>query len=142
MFPRFLTITVTACAFACSSCGNKSGLYPVSGKLTVNGEPAVGATVTFVRKEPADPFKEEFPQGVVGANGVFRLSGPAGEGAAPGEYVVLVEWKEGAGVQQGRSPGLNAPDRLQKKYMDPNYPMLTAKVEAKKNALPPFELKP
>jgi len=120
---------------------NSSGLYPVNGKVLFNGESAVGATVTFVRKGSTDPLKEQTPQGVVGEDGTFTLSGPGGDGAPPGEYVVLVEWKEGAGSKRGRAPALNAPDRLKKKYLDPNKPLLTATVEAKSNTLPPFELK-
>jgi hypothetical protein len=113
----------------------------VSGKVLHNGEPAVGATVTFVRKGAADPLKEQTLQGTVGDDGTFTLSGPAGDGAPAGEYVVLVEWKEGAGAKRGRAPALSAPDRLKKKYLDPNKPLLTATVESKSNTLPPFELK-
>jgi hypothetical protein len=140
MHPRLLPIAVAACALACSSCGSP-GLYPVTGKVLVNGEPAVGATVTFVRKGSADPLKEPTPQGVVGEDGTFTLSGPGGDGAPPGEYVALIEWKEGAGTKRGRAPALNAPDRLKKKYLDPNKPLLTVTVEAKSNTLLPFELK-
>ena len=121
-------------------CGNSAGLYPVRGKVLYHGEPAVGATLTFVRKGPADPLKEPTPQGIVMEDGTFTVSGPGGEGAAPGEYVVLIEWKEGAGKQKGRSPALNSPDRLKKKYLDPNNPLLTATVGAKPNELSPFEL--
>jgi hypothetical protein len=131
---------LAACLVACAGC-NSSGLYPVSGKVLFNGESAVGATVTFVRKGSVDPLKEQTLQGVVGDDGTFTLSGPAGDGAPPGEYVVLIEWKEGAGKTKGRAPALSAPDRLKKKYLDPNKPLLTATVEAKSNTLPPFDLK-
>jgi len=136
----FIAAMLAASLIVCAGC-NSSGLYPVSGKVLVNGEPAVGATVTFVRKGSADPLKEPTPQGIVTEDGTFTLVGPGGEGAAPGEYVVLVEWKEGAGAKRGRAPALGAPDRLKKKYLDPNKPLLTATVEAKPNILPPFELK-
>jgi hypothetical protein len=132
-----LPFAAVACALACSSCSSPSGLYPVRGKVLVNGEPAAGATVTFVRKGAA----ESASQGVVGEDGGFTLSGPGGEGAPPGAYAVLVEWKEGAGGKRGRAPALNAPDRLKKKYLDPNKPLLTATVEAKSNTLPPFDLR-
>jgi hypothetical protein len=133
-------VLVAACIVACTGCGGSNGLYPVSGRVLHNGEPAVGATVTFVRKGAAG-VDDQTPQGIVGEDGTFTLAGPAGEGAAPGEYVVLVEWKEGAGKVKGRSPAMNAPDRLKKRYLDPNKPLLTATVEAKRNNLPPFELK-
>jgi hypothetical protein len=113
----------------------------VSGTVLYRGEPAAGATVTFVRKGVTNRMKEQTPQGVVGDDGSFSLASPAGDGAQPGDYAVLVEWKEGASKGKGRSPGLNAPDRLKKRYLDPNKPLLTATVEAKKNNLAPFELR-
>ena len=139
MRPRLSAALVAACLVACAGC-NSSGLYPVSGKVLYNGEPAVGATVTFVRKGATDPLKEQTPQGVVGEDGTFTLSGPGGDGAPPGEYAVLIEWKEGAGKTKGRAPALNAPDRLKKRYLDPDRPRLTATVEPKTNKLPPFEV--
>jgi len=132
---------VAAWVCACLGCGSSAGLYPVTGKVLYNGEPAAGATVTFVRKGAADRLQEQTPQGVVQPDGTFTLAGPLGQGAPPGDYAVLVEWKEGAGKVKGRSPGLNAPDRLKKRYLDPSRPLLTATVEAKANSLPPFELK-
>jgi hypothetical protein len=136
---RSFLILQVLCLVCCTGC-NSSGIYPVTGKVLVNGEPAVGATVTFIRKGAATPFGEPTPQGTVEEDGTFTLSGPGGEGAAPGEYIVLVEWKEGAGSQRGRAPALTAPDRLKKKYLDPKKPLLAAKVDAKSNELAPFEL--
>jgi hypothetical protein len=129
-------------AWSCAGfgCGNSAGVYPVTGKVLYRGEPAVGATVTFVHKGGAARPQEHIPQGVVGEDGTFALASPLGAGAAPGEYAVLVEWKVGAGKTKGRSPGLTAPDRLQRRYLDPARPLLTATVEAKTNSLPPFDL--
>jgi hypothetical protein len=130
-----------AWACACLGCGNSAGVYPVTGKVLYKGEPATGATVTFVRKGAANRLQEQTPQGVVREDGTFSLASPVGSGASPGEYVVLVEWKVGAGKVRGRSPGLSAPDRLNRRYLDPDRPLLTATVEAKTNTLSPFELK-
>ncbi len=123
----------------CVGCGNSNGNYPVSGKVLYKGVPAVGATVTFLRKD-VERHAESPVQGVVQEDGSFTLAGPKGPGAVPGEYVVLVEWKEGAGKTKGRSPALSAPDRLKGRYLDPNKPLLTATVEAASNTLPPFDL--
>jgi hypothetical protein len=128
-----------ALALACAACGS-GGLYPVSGTVKYQGEPAAGATVTFLPKGQTDKSSAAVAQGVVGEDGTFKLAGPAGEGLKPGEYVVLVEWKEGGGRGKGRAPALNAPDRLKKRYLDPNRPLLTATVEAKTNKLPVFDL--
>jgi len=136
----FLSVVTAALTLSCMSCGNSAGLYPVRGKVLFKGEPASGATVTFVRKGVADPQTEPTPQGVVQEDGTFTLAGPTGAGALPGEYAVLVEWKEGAGKGRGRAPALNAPDRLKQRYLDPNKPLLKATVEAKSNNLPTFEV--
>jgi hypothetical protein len=134
-----LAVLAALVGLCCASCGS-SGLYPVRGQVLFDSKPAVGATVTFLRNG-ADPMREAPPQGVVGEDGTFTLAGPSGSGAVPGDYVVLVEWKEGAGTAPGRAPALNAPDRLEKRYLDSNHPLLTARVEAKSNVLPPFEVK-
>jgi hypothetical protein len=125
---------------AVAGCGNPQGLYPVQGKVLYQGQPAVGATVTFHRKGEVDRLQEQSPQGVVGEDGTFTLAGPSGSGAAPGDYVVLLEWKEGAGKARGRSPGLKAPDRFKGRYLNPNKPLLQAEVKPGRNQLPPFEL--
>jgi hypothetical protein len=139
---KSLAISLLAAAAAASlGCGDSSGTYPVNGKVLYHGEPAVGATVAFVRKGVSDRMHEQTPQGVVGEDGTFSLASPLGEGASPGNYAVLVEWKVGAGKTKGRSPGLSAPDRLKRRYLDPARPLLNATVEAKTNTLPPFELR-
>jgi hypothetical protein len=130
----------TAFTLCCIGCGQSNGLYPVSGKLLYKGTPAAGATVYFHRKNATDGLAEQTLQGVVADDGRFSLASPAGTGAKPGEYVVLVEWKEGAGKKKGRSPGLNAPDRLRHRYLNPNKPLLQAEVKPMSNTLPPFEL--
>jgi hypothetical protein len=134
------TLLLGAWMIACFGCGNSSGNYPVTGRVLYDGEPAVGATVTFIRQGAADRMQEHAPQGVVGEDGTFSLASPLGAGAPPGQYAVLVEWKVGAGKIMGRSPGLNAPDRLNRRYLDPARPLLTATVEANNNSLPPFQL--
>jgi hypothetical protein len=132
-------LIVSGLLLACLGCGSSNGQFPVTGKVLLNGRPAVGATVTFLRKE-ADRRAESPVQGVVLEDGSFTLAGPRGPGALPGEYVVLVEWKEGAGKSKGRAPALSAPDRLKGRYLDPSKPLLTAKIESAANTLPPFEL--
>jgi hypothetical protein len=130
----------TVGVLTCAGCGNDTGLYPVSGKVLYKGQPAAGATVYFRHKGATESLHEQTPQGVVAEDGTFTLAGPAGHGALPGEYVVLVEWKDGAGKRKGRSPALNAPDRLKHRYLDPAKPLLQAEVKATTNQLPPFEL--
>jgi hypothetical protein len=134
-----LLAVISGSALLSASCGNSAGLHAVHGKVLVKGEPAIGATVTFIR-QGSDPLKDPPLQGIVEEDGTFTLKGPGGSGAPAGDYVVLVEWKEGAGSQGGRAPALSAPDRLKKKYLDPSKPLLAARVEATATTLPPFEL--
>jgi hypothetical protein len=125
-----------ALALACTSCGN--GLYPVSGKATYKGEPAAGATV-FLQRQGADPRNEPMIMGIVQENGSFTLvCGSLGEGAPPGEYAVLIEWKRSSNHAKGLAQ--KVPDRLKGRYADPKHPRLHAVVKAETNNLPPFEL--
>ena len=140
MRTRLLFAVAAGWAITCSSCGNSNGTYSVSGKVLYKGEPARGALVYFHRKGATDRLHEHVPQGVVGEDGTFTLVSPAGEGDLPGEYAVLIEWKEGAGKARGRSPGLNAPDRFRGRYMNPDRPAFEVEVKSAKNRLPPFEL--
>jgi hypothetical protein len=133
-------LAAAAGVLSCAGCGNSNGRYEVSGKVLYDGQPAPGAVVYFHRKEVDDPLHEHVAQGVAGEDGTFTLASPAGIGALPGKYAVLVEWKEGAGQVRGRSPSLSAPDRLQGRYMDAVNPALHAEVKAHTNHLPPFEL--
>ena len=73
-------------ALACVSCGN--GLYPVSGNVTYNGEPAIGAAV-FFKRQGVDPVNEHMIMGLVQEDGSFTLvCGNQGKGAPTGEYDV------------------------------------------------------
>ena len=135
----FIFASVLLATTCLSGCGDSNGLYPVRGRVLYKGEPAVGAAVYFHRKD-ANPLQEQIPQGIVGTDGTFELAGAAGKGALPGEYVVLIEWKEGAGKTPGRAPGIGAPDRLNGKYLDLKDPSFTAQIKPTSNELPPFEI--
>lgn len=149
-------MTLAACvlAAALAGCGESNGLYPVYGQLKYKGEPASGATVYFHRQGPGTP-SGEVARGVVQTDGSFWLdTGDLGNGAAPGQYAVLVEWREGPlrthrldtarsvgkAAARGSKPLLIADDKLKGRYFDVIHPRLTAEVKAEKNNLPPIEL--
>jgi hypothetical protein len=136
----YFTVAIVGGMLAYAGCGNPNGAYPVFGKVLYKGEPAKGAVVYFHRKSVTDPLQEHTPQGVVQEDGTFTLASPLGKGALPGEYVVLIEWKEGAGKIRGRSAALTAPDRFRGRYMDLKKPRFQAEVKTEKTQLPPFEL--
>jgi hypothetical protein len=129
--PAILSLT-------CTSCGNRAKIYPVSGSITYQGLPAAGAAVFFY---PHGGGLQYGPMimGVVMPDGSFELScGSLGKGAPPGEYDVVIEWKQRAAIPNGRQGGM--PDKLNGHYADPRHPLLHAKVEADANQLPPFDL--
>ena len=125
-------------ALTCASCGNKSNIYPVSGKVTFKGSPASGATVFFYR-QGGDPMNEHMVMGIVQEDGAFELvCGSLGKGAPPGEYDVVIEWKEVSGQSKGRPQ--RGPDKLNGRYADPKHPRLHATIKAERNNLAPFDL--
>jgi len=69
-----------------------------------------------------------------------------GEGAPPGEYDVLIEWKQARkqakeDVKHGTGhPSQKSADRLNGRYADPKQPRFHAVVKAETNVLPAFEL--
>jgi hypothetical protein len=135
---RVVLCLTAALVLACASCGNKNNIYPVSGKVTYKGSPASGATVFFCPKGGAT-MNDHMIMGVVQGDGSFELAcGSLGKGAPPGEYDVLIEWKQVSG--QGKGRPRHGPDKLKGRYADPEHPLLHATVEAKTNDLPPVEL--
>ncbi len=137
---------------ACGGCNAGERLYPVSGTVTVNGQPAVGAQVTFY---PAGQSGVQVvpSTGIVAADGTFTLSTNGKAGAPPGQYEVTIVWPEerksktagklpeGYIGEMGRSDEGPAADRLQGRYADRQKSPLRATVEPRETKLPPFELK-
>jgi hypothetical protein len=129
---------LVAVTLACTSCGNSTKLYPVSGKVMYKGAPAAGAAVFFQRRG-ADPLAEQTIMGIVKEDGSFTLvCGPQSAGVPVGEYDVLIEWKRRS--SQGRGLAQPVPDRLKGRYANPKQPLLHAVVRAGTNDLPAFEL--
>ena len=123
---------------SCASCGNRNNLYPVAGKVTYKRSPAAGATVVFYRQN-GDSMNEHLMMGVVQEDGSFELvCGSLGKGAPPGEYGVVIEWKEVSSQTRGRPQ--RGPDKLQGRYADRARPLLHATIKAERNDLAPFDL--
>lgn len=131
-----LSVFVLLAGGACSRKSN--GLYPVWGEVTHNGAPAAGAAV-FFRRKGADSMQEQTVMGIVQEDGSFELvCGSQGPGAPPGEYDVLIEWKQVEDQSRGRPR--RGPDKLHGRYADAKNPRLHATVNEEPNELAPFEL--
>jgi hypothetical protein len=105
---------------ALSGCGNGLGtLYPVSGKVTVDGEPLKDAQLTFVpdaekgNKAPASAFSKI-------TNGNYSLTTKERAGAPAGWYKVMINTHQ--------SPGGTGEAVLPKKYSDPGKSGLSVEV--------------
>ncbi len=139
-----------------AGCGNSAGLVPVSGKVLYKGEPASGAVVYFHAEKGSAPSSEALPvpSGTVEEDGTFSLSSDnLGNGAKPGNYAVLIEWRDqkGDGVSPVKTNGKtnlvkrsrvrSGPDRLGGRYFRIENPLLHAEVKSAWNQLEPFDLK-
>ena len=128
-------------ALVTTACSSSPTLYPVTGKVTVKGAPAVGALIMFF---PEGGSSTTPSTGVCGADGTFTLSTGTGTGAPAGDYVVTVSWPDPKVkyTEQQKMMGMtgDAPDLLQDAYSK-DKTTLRAKVKAEPNTLDPFAIK-
>ena len=80
----FLVIARWVCVQHPGGMWQSSRLYPVSGKVLHNGEPAAGAVVYFHQEGPSAPPSATIPFGIVEDDGSFSLRATAqGNGCPP-----------------------------------------------------------
>src|SRR5262245_16942823 len=120
MMLRFVAGTSLFMLFA--GCG-QSATVPVTGTVTMNGQPATDAEVIFT------PSKGRVASGTTDAAGKFTLStNKPGDGAVPGDHkVTVVEY-----YPPGKPPPMTSggpPSRFPGKYGDASQTPLEAKVE-------------
>lgn len=120
-----------------AGCGSKTPVpvYPTSGRLLINGQPAPGAIVGL---HPTDGDFDQAgsrPAGRVQDDGSFVLAtyGIA-DGVPAGEYIVTVFWPANP---DGPDPG---PDRLAEKYAIPEKSPLRITIHEGENELEPIRL--
>jgi hypothetical protein len=140
-------LTLSICAAGCGSSAqsDRPATYPVSGTVTMNGQPVADANVNF---QLADGSRSA--SGVTNSQGRFELTTfAAGDGALPGEYLVAITQFEkppkGAGVPDDH-PDYNPTlgdfvprNLLPEKYANPQTSGLTATV-SESGATVSFEL--
>jgi hypothetical protein len=135
--PHFKILLASLATVLVSACNSSSvKLYPVTGKVTYKDQPTDGASIVF---QPVEGETPERPKayGTVNADGSFKLrTEPHGEGAAAGDYHVLVVWY---GSANGEAQ--EATSKLPVKYADPTKPLLKATVKEGPNDLGTFAIK-
>lgn len=143
-------MTVAALTAAVASCGPKGPkLYPVSGQVLYEGQPAEGAQVVFQPLNPPPESEGRTSGGTVGKDGTFTLrTYPFGEGAPEGEYTVAVQWfgipgqaakGKGKKTREG-DDGTEATSAIPERYTDPDTSGLKASVKPGPNNLEPIRL--
>jgi hypothetical protein len=143
LFVGLLTVALSA------GCGAKSRpepkgklpLFPVTGKLLLDGQPMVGATIIF---NPTTAFPpgapKQRPRAMVDADGTFHVSTYANNDGAPaGEYKVTVSWKgDLTGVTSEQAGDL--PEKAPLTVQEASSSRLRIKVTEAENTLPTWEL--
>jgi len=105
----------------------RQAVVPVAVEVRVSGAPAVDAQITFhpTRDDPANAMPVR-PRGLVGADGVARLTSYfTDDGAPEGDYTVTIVWPT---TKSNRDEAPPAPDRLKGRYADAKRSKLTASV--------------
>jgi hypothetical protein len=121
------------------SAGSPLAVYPVSGKVSLDGEPASGALVVFHAKAPVKKGDTVIrPSAQVQPDGTFQLTSlSSGDGAPAGDYAVTVQWnrlvKQGGDVVAG-------PNVVPREYTNPETTPLKVTVSTSPIELEPFQL--
>lgn len=141
-----LLVTILCLPLALASgCGRSKGdrvtVYPVTGKVLVNGQPAEGVNVIYYAEGSApEGIRMPVPADVTDTNGVYELTSYVqGDGAPAGSYKVAAVWDE---KPPANFSGVFEPkDRLQGRYASPDKSTLKAEVPEGGGEIPAFELK-
>ncbi len=135
---RRLTPLVLIGLLGCGHDDDTPKVFPVSGRILVNGRPAPGAELSFHSLSAEDEKKKPFA--IADANGSYRPSTRlANDGAPAGDYAVTVVWPKvikGVGGEEDRGP-----DQLRDRFSSPQRPAAKVTIIEGDNQLPPIELK-
>lgn len=87
----FLGLAIVAGISGCTPVVQEATLFPVKGRVTLNGAPLTGCTLVLIAVE-ADPGSDDAYSGVLNDKGEFELSSLKGKaGAAAGKYKVTFQ---------------------------------------------------
>ncbi len=141
--PRWLMTCVSGVLllFACGSEPESSlKLFPVRGKLSVDGKPADGAIVTLWAINPAVKF-DRVPTGYVQPDGTFAVGTTGADDGVPvGEYEVSVAWLPPDARHIFQTTGKIPASLIARKYNDPKKSGLKLIVKEEDNIVPEWQL--
>jgi len=129
--PCFLLLVV---ALLCAGCGEAERpeltVFPVSGSISIDGKPPVGAEI---RCRPSTPLKDPAKRSIepfafVEQDGTFQVGTYLGDdGAPPGEYALTIVWPI-ITVEGGEE--VRGADRLKGRFDKPERPIAKVTVKA------------
>ncbi len=131
-------VVITATLLTSCSRKNNGAVHPVRGSVLSQYGPASGARVVF-HPLGNTPAGQPFPQATVEADGSFQLSSyKRHDGAPPGRYAVTIQWPSDSVKEEDGTPA--GPDRLGRRYADPNKTPLQVEIRTGRNDLEPFRV--
>lgn len=124
----------------CTSCGKKEParlpVYPVHGKILVEGKPVEKVMVVLHPLDGLDLQGASKPFAKTSADGTFDLSTyDPKDGAPAGKYAVLVYWFKNDPDDDGNT------DRFQKRYSNPASPLAKVEITMGDNTLKTIDVK-
>jgi hypothetical protein len=141
---QFLLLLFFTTLWGCGDSG-RIPVYPVRGKVTLDGQPAVGAFVKFKMINGSGQTKWMMPQGTTDEDGTFRLDTyEMGDGAPEGNYNVFINWPTPEDGVETTAP--ESLDFIREKYANREDPQLQAEVkllpdsESDEIVIPTFDL--
>jgi hypothetical protein len=126
------------CTFGCGTADGKRPVFPVAGKVLVDGKPAKDAYLVFYPTNAADTLAPK-PTAVADEQGnLIVTTYMTGDGAPAGEYKVGIEWPKMTN-QFGRIKPSG--DQLGGKFKDAATSKWTVRITEGPNTLPDFDIK-
>jgi hypothetical protein len=136
-YGRILVGTLLSVFVAFSGCSEpRVPVFPVSGKVTYQGKPPVGAQVVL-HAQSVDETYGVAPVGVVKSDGTFAITAYEPEDGAPeGEYVATIQWFKTITNEGGTGAG---PNVLPEKYASAQTSPIKVKVRGP-TQIPPIAI--
>lgn len=136
MASRSAWVGVVALALAgCEKKDERVPVFPVSGKVLVNGKPTAGVLVVLHHQGGDLPLPGR-PNAKTAADGTFRLTSYEPQDGAPaGTYALTAHYFKNSADDDGSF------DQFKNRYGDPAKPVRTVTIGPTTNELPVLELK-